>query len=116
MSGLYLPRALEAWNTPAFAVTLQDELAALGPGALPLQQGLATSSRIGDSPIQAMLLGADAHAGHIAARVGIFFSGIVAGCSCADDPTPVSPQPEYCVLLLSIDQGTAATTATLADD
>ncbi len=50
------------------------------------------------------------------AKVGIFFTGIVAGCGCADDPTLVEPQPEYCELLLEIDRASAATTVTLLSD
>jgi hypothetical protein len=42
----------------------------------------------------------------IRARVGVFFSGIVAGCRCADDPTPVEPQDEYCEFQFEIDRAT----------
>lgn len=115
MTAFALPRSLAAWGTPGFAATLQRELAALDPGLLPLQQGLSASSQVLDAPHQAMLLTARASDGRIEAKVSIFFSGIVAGCNCADDPTPVAAQPEYCELLLSIDLATAKTTASLAD-
>jgi hypothetical protein len=48
--------------------------------------------------------------------VGVFFSGIITGCSCADDPTPVETQNEYCELLFAIDKATAETTITLLAD
>jgi hypothetical protein len=57
-----------------------------------------------------MILGASESDGHIRARTGVFFSGIDAGCSCADDPTPVEAQQEYCELEVDIDQATAAAT------
>ena len=36
-------------------------------------------------------------------------SGIIAGCSCADDPTPVDTTTEYCELQLEIDRESAET-------
>ena len=54
--------------------------------------------------VEAGLLDAHADAAQIHAKVGIFFGGILAGCSCADDPTPVEPQTEYCELLLTLDR------------
>lgn len=111
---LRLPAALQAWNTPAFAAVLRDELAGQA-AALPLQQAAVRSSAALDSGIESMLIGTSEEASCIRAHVGVFFFGIVAGCACADDPTPVEAQPEYCELLLSIDRSTAATTATLID-
>lgn len=116
MSVCRLPQALAAWATPDFAATLQRELAALAPARLPLQQALSASSHALDVPIQAMLLGSRDHPDHIEARVGIFFAGIIAGCNCADDPTPVTAQPEYCELLLTIDKDTAAASFAPIDD
>lgn len=110
-----LPHALAAWNTPAFAATLKRELTALDPACLPLQAAVSASSVALDAPIEVMVLDATADAGCIQARVGVLFSGIVAGCNCADDPTPVAAQPEYCELLLAIDRSTAATTAALIE-
>jgi hypothetical protein len=43
---------------------------------------------------------------------GIFYKGIMAGCSCADDPTPVGENPEYCEVRIDIDRVTAETTVT----
>lgn len=109
-----LPAALNAWNTPAFAATLKRELEGLGAGGLPLQQGLAASSVALDDAYEVMVIAAEDAPGAIRARVGVFYAGIVAGCSCADDPTPVEPQHEYCELLLAIDKATAETAVALA--
>lgn len=63
-----------------------------------------------------MVLGASDDPGFIHARVGVFFTGIIAGCSCADDPTPVDTQNEYCELRLTIAKATAEAAVTpLAD-
>ncbi|MEZ5541890.1 MAG: hypothetical protein R3F42_07590 [Pseudomonadota bacterium] len=50
----------------------------------------------------------------IHARAGLFYTGIIAGCSCADDPTPVEEQAEYCVVDITIDRLTGAATIRLA--
>lgn len=113
---MHLPNALHAWKSPAFAAVLKDELEALGGAELPLQQGLTTTSMVSDAPIQVMVLGAAEEPDRLCVRVGVFFAGIVAGCSCADDPTPIEPQPEYCELLLVIDKATATAAARLAKD
>lgn len=103
-----LPGALAAWDTPDFGAVLKREVESLPAGALPLQQCVATTSYALDAGCSVMLIAAGADAAAIRARIGVFFSGIVAGCSCADDPTPVEPQPEYAELELVIDRRTAA--------
>jgi hypothetical protein len=99
-----LPQALAAWGTPDFAAVLKRELEAAGPAALPLQQCLTASSYALDTGCSVMVLGAAAEGETIRARVGVFFHGVIAGCSCADDPTPVEPQQEYCELEVRIDR------------
>lgn len=108
-----LPDSLAAWDSAGFASTLKRELAALGPDALPLQQGLSTSSVALADGFSVMVLGTEADGARIVARVGVFYAGLVAGCNCADDPTPVAPQPEYCEVELIIDRVTAEASARL---
>jgi len=47
---------------------------------------------------------------------GIFYQGVMSGCSCADDPTPISKSSEYCEVQLEIDKATAATAVTLVTE
>ena len=49
-------------------------------------------------------------------KAGIFYQGILSGCSCADDPTPTSPSNEYCVVQLDINKATDETSVTLLDE
>jgi hypothetical protein len=113
---IHLPEAVKAWNQPDFHATLKLEIEQLPGGQLPLQQGLSSSSHALDDAVSVMVLGASDDPGFIHARVGVFFSGIIAGCSCADDPTPVDTQNEYCELRLTIAKATAETAVTpLAD-
>jgi len=108
--------ALNAWGTPDFTAILQRELERLKADQLPLQQGLSSTSHALDSRISAMIIGVDGEGSVIRAKAGIFYTGIVAGCSCADDPTPVTEQDEYCVVLVTIDKATAGTTLVLLDE
>lgn len=85
-------------------------------GCLPLQQGLTTSSYVTDQPFQAMIISVNEEAGLIRAKAGIFYTGIIAGCSCADDPTPIEEQAEYCVVRLDIDSTTAEATVSLLEE
>lgn len=102
---MHLPDSVRAWGTTDFSATLKRELAAHAD-ELPLQQALSGTSAVADEAITVVLLAAQADAAHIHAKVGIFFGGILAGCSCADDPTPVEPQTEYCELQVAIERAT----------
>lgn len=85
----------------------------MGAEQLPLQQGLSTGSyAIGDK-LSVMIIGVSEEANFIRAKAGIFYSGIIAGCSCADDPTPVNEESEYCEVQLDINKLTAETTIAL---
>lgn len=104
-----------AWGSVHFENTLQGELRGLPSGSLPLQQGLRASSVALEEGIGFSLIAAQADADRIELRVGVFYSGVVAGCNCADDPTPVEPVPEYCELALSIDRATGQARVQLAE-
>lgn len=111
-----LSRSLAAWATPGFDSVFKDEVKQLGAAALPLQQGLSRSSHVSGDAYDVVVLGAEEEAGRIRVRAGIFYQGIIAGCSCADDPTPVDEQTEYCEVLFDIDKQTAEATVRLLED
>jgi hypothetical protein len=106
-------KTLNAWGTPDFEDILKQEIAQIGAEQLPLQQGLSTSSYAIDNKLSVMILNVSEEAGFIRAKAGIFYTGIIASCSCADDPTPINEHNEYCVVQLDIDKITAETTVTL---
>jgi hypothetical protein len=110
-----LPDSLAGWGTPAFNETFKQEVAQLGASALPLQEGLALSSHVADSPFSVMVISATEGPVSIHVKAGIVYSGIIAGCSCADDPTPISEQTEYCEVMFEINKLTADTTAALVN-
>jgi len=84
-----LPKALGAWNSPAFPAVLQQEIEQLDAGSLPLQQGLSQGSYASHEGLSVMLISTSELPDCIRARAGIHFTGFIAGCNCADDPTPV---------------------------
>ena len=108
--------ALNAWGTPDFNAILRQEIERLTAEQLPLQQGLSSTSHALDNGISAMIISVAAEESVIRAKAGIFYTGIVAGCSCADDPTPVTEQGEYCVVQVTIDKATAEATLVLLDE
>jgi hypothetical protein len=100
---LNLPAAARALGTAEFAEVLKAELEALPADALPLEAALTHTSHVADRPHQVVVLAHRPGDDGVFLRVGVFYQGIIAGCSCADDPTPVEPQTEYCELHLWLD-------------
>lgn len=110
-----LTKSLHAWGTPNFEGVLKAELEQISADLLPLQQGLATTSHVTETPHKAMIINVADEANTIRVKAGIFYSGMVIGCSCADDPTPISEQSEYCEVQLAIDKQTAETAVVLLE-
>jgi hypothetical protein len=117
---LALTRSAAAWNSPAFQTTLVEEVQALGPHhpvLRPLlQAGLTQTSAVAKAPLGAQVLRSAETAGLIHVHLGIFYAGIIAGCNCADDPTPVDTITEHCELLLDIDPTTGRAWLTACAD
>lgn len=112
---VHLNKALSAWGKPDFEAILKQEIAQLGVDQLPLQQGMSAGNYALAEPVTATILDVAELDKAIRVKAGIFFSSVIGGCSCADDPTPVDKIDEYCEIRLDIDKSTAATTITLAD-
>jgi hypothetical protein len=108
-----LSKALNAWGSPDFEEILKREIEQLDAGQLPLQQGLSTGSYASDNTLGVMIISVSDDPDVIHVKAGIFYSGIIAGCSCADDPTSVDENAEYCEVQLDISKATAETRVTL---
>jgi hypothetical protein len=80
-----------------------------------LQAGLRQTSAVADVALAVHLMSSREQEGRIQVHLGIFYGGIIAGCSCADDPLPVDTITEHCELLLGIDLATGRARATLCD-
>ena len=110
---IQLTKTLNAWGTPDFEGILKGEVEKIPADQLPLQQGLSTSSHMTDSQHKVIIIAVADKEAFIQVTAGIFYSGVIAGCSCADDPTPVDEQNEYCEVLLEINKKTAEATVAL---
>jgi hypothetical protein len=107
-----LEKALRAWGTSDFEAVLKRELSQLAIDQLPLQQGLASGNYVADTPISAMISSVVDLQDVIRVKAGIFYQGVIGGCSCTDDPTLASEINEYCELQLDIDKITAVAVVT----
>lgn len=116
MTTIRLDQSLAAWRAPEFRSVLKAEIEALDTNLLPLQEGLSQSSHAVAGKVGAVILGAEETLGHLRVKTGLFYAGIIAGCSCADDPTPVDEITEYCEVFLDIDMRTGEATVTLIED
>ena len=92
---------------------MKEEIQRLDHSILPLQEGLSQSSHVSDTKISIVVLKASESRDSIRVKTGIFYAGIIAGSCCADDPTPVSENTEYCEVLFNINKITAETVVTL---
>ncbi len=108
-----LSLSLQAWDTEAFNAVLKEEICSLDADTLPLQQGLSSSSYANSNNLSITILKVENENNNIFVKAGLFYTGIIAGCNCADDPTPVDENNEYCEVLFCINKNTAETTVSL---
>ena len=108
-----LRNSLQAWGTSEFNQRFKTEVESLPADQLPFQQALLHTSYVSSEPFSVMVLSASDESNLIHVKAGAFYSGIIAGCSCVDDPTPMSTIAEHCELQFDIDKQNGATTVTL---
>lgn len=98
------PEALRSWASDSFERTLKGEIENLKIGTLPLENGISQGGRIDDSNITATILNTSDNPSTIKTKAGIFFTEIVGGCNCNDDPVEINA---YCEIIINIDKTTA---------
>lgn len=106
-------KCLEAKDSSDLAKDLCSTLKALPSGILPLQAGCSQGGMVDDRDIAATVLDLQQTADHLLARVGVFFTEIVGGCNCNEDPIEVNA---YCLLEVRIDRATGEARFTVASD
>jgi hypothetical protein len=94
-----LPASAAAWGHPDFPAVLKRELLALPAGTLPLHLGTSQGGIPDGRALDLTVLTTRGAEGHAVARVGVFFTEVVGGCSCGDDPYAVNG---YCELEVRI--------------
>ena len=110
-----LSETLATWSTPEREATLKRALEGLDAACLPLQQALARGSQVTAEPFQVMVLTTAGGEDGLRARVGVFFTSLIGGCQCADDPTPLEPLPEYAQIEVTIQRETGMAHLRLLD-
>lgn len=111
---LHLERSVAVWGSAAFETAVQQELAA-HQADLPLLRALTQGNQLTDEPIAVLLKRAIASEGEVALVVTVFFESVNAGCSCANDPTPIGTEREMCELAVWLDLATASARIELLD-
>jgi hypothetical protein len=111
-----LEKTAAAWQTADFEEVFKSEVEQLGVEQLPLQQALSQGSYASDKHLKVLLINASAGQEIIQVKAGIFYTGVLPGCACADDPAPDNEYTEYCEVLFAINQQTAESTVSLLAD
>jgi len=99
-----LIKSLRSQGSEAFVETLKGELEGLASGTLPLQKGCSRGGVADDREVAVRVLDVQPGERFIRARVAVFFSEVVVGCSCGDDPLTESA---YCEVEVAIDRESA---------
>ena len=97
--------ALQQSQPGVIEKALKHELENLPAGTLPLEKGTNRGGFVDDSDISVTVISVKQDKNSIQAKVGVFFTEIIAGCGCGDDPMP---ENTYCEMLISIDRTTFA--------
>ena len=112
-----LEAALKAWSSDNnFQDVVKLEIEQLDGALMPLQQGLSKGSHVAAEPFKVMIISTSEETDSLLVKAGIFYSSVIAGCNCADDPTPADTLSEYCVVQFTIDKTTAETGVQLIKD
>ena len=98
------PNALRAWQCEDFSRILKQEIEDMDTGALPLSRASSRGGVVDASGITAMPLRSTDDERFIVANVGVFFTEILAACSCGEDPAETNA---YCQLQIRIDKASA---------
>ena len=99
-----LNESLSAWNSKAFSTTLKIEMERLRSDVLPIAHVIGEGNRLDDSDLGIIVNEVSDDAGHIHARVGVFFAEIVNCCTCSGGSGMVDEA--YCELAVTIDKRT----------
>ena len=97
--------ALHEAHPGMLAKALKHELENLPAGTLPLENGTSRGGFVDDSDISVTVISVIQDENSIQAKIGVFFTEIIVGCGCGDDPIP---ENAYCEMQISIDRKTAS--------
>ena len=96
--------ALPLSSSTDFGQALKQCLENLPAGTLPLDQGTNQGGYVDDRDISVTVIAISEQQDQVQAKVGVFFTEIIVGCGCGDDPFPVNA---YCEMQIRLDKTTA---------
>ncbi|HIB28239.1 MAG TPA: hypothetical protein EYO47_03070 [Candidatus Thioglobus sp.] len=101
-------QALDSWDTDDFARVFKQTFNALSLKDLPLMDCCTHSGVIDEASIESTILTSSATQKTISLKIGVFFSEILSGCACSDDPSQAMIlENSYCELLVEINRSDA---------
>ena len=99
-----LPGSLRDWHTKNFASTFNREILDLPSGTLPLQSRGMQNGLVDDTNLSLVVLQQAETEKECSVKAGVFFSEIIGGCSCGDEP---AAENAYCEVWIEISKTTA---------
>ena len=99
-----LPGTIKDWHTQDFSSSFNREILGLPPGTLPLQSRGMQNGLVDDTNLSLVVLQQAETETAYKVKAGVFFSEIIGGCSCGDDP---AAENAYCEVWIEISKATA---------
>lgn len=101
---IQLAHSLSSWGSKHFNRSFIDEVTQLPLQQLPLQQAMSVGNFASKHNLEILINQQHEDNEFIYIKCGIFFSSLISGCNCADDPTPIDYNTEYCEMLFKINK------------
>ena len=95
---------LQCQNKSELQAAFKQAAQFLDAEQLNLQQVVSQGSMALNEDIEVMLLATEQNDQQLIIKAGIFYRSLIAGCNCADDPSPVDTLQEYCEARFIIDR------------
>jgi len=92
---------LRTWGTASFNNDLTNEIMLLKVGALPLQQCLVQGDMASEHASKITVLSSKENETELVVNLAVYFTEIISGCSCGDDPAILNG---YCEMQLNINK------------
>jgi len=92
---------LNSWGKDLFSSELVSYIMKLPKNSLPLQKGISQGDVASEQPDKVALLACDEKEAEFVIKLAVFFTEIVSGCSCGDEPESLTG---YCEMQLTINK------------
>ena len=90
-----LSHIIKKWHQPNFPGLCKQALEALPSGTLPLEKATTQGGMVDDSNISICILNHRQNEDHFTIKFGVFFTEVIGGCNCHDDPLEANAYGEF---------------------